>query len=91
MAVAKVIESRRYDRFFRGWSPPWHYERAGDTETRLRNAGFCQCEIWEQPEADEFPDEATFKRYLETVTLPRGGNLFCQGRLRSNRSAEPAP
>ena len=69
VAVTRVIESRPYERFFRGWSPPWHYERAGDTERRLRNAGFCECEIWEQPEADEFPDEATFKRYLATVTL----------------------
>jgi trans-aconitate 2-methyltransferase len=61
-----VAERDPYARHLRGMPPPWYYASPGDTERRLREAGFAHARCWLEPRPTEPADPAGF---LRTVLL----------------------
>jgi len=55
-----------YAQYFEGFSEPWNYAGAGETEARLRAAGFAEARCWLQPWTILPPEPAEF---LRTVCL----------------------
>jgi trans-aconitate 2-methyltransferase len=64
-ALQAAADSGLRDRFA-GWSGPWNFADAEQTEARLRAAGFVDVQCWLQPWPVS-PDEP--RAYLETVCL----------------------
>ncbi|HEY7934145.1 MAG TPA: class I SAM-dependent methyltransferase [Solirubrobacteraceae bacterium] len=61
-----VLEREPYAEHFANWSAPWHYANAGDTDRRLRAAGFSSVECWLEPAPRE-PEHA--REFLATIVL----------------------
>jgi hypothetical protein len=71
-----VLEREPYAAHFADWQAPWNYANAGDTEKRLRAAGFTSLECWLEPAPRE-PDEP--REFLSTIVLgPHVQNLPAQ-------------
>jgi trans-aconitate 2-methyltransferase len=45
-AAAEVMALEPYAVHFAGWQGPWNFATAGETEARLRNAGFARARAW---------------------------------------------
>lgn len=66
-ANCDAIASRQpYEEYFEGFSEPWNYAAAEETEARLRAAGFVEVRCWLQPWTILPPQPAEF---LRTVCL----------------------
>jgi trans-aconitate 2-methyltransferase len=64
--AAAVLARAPYAEHFRDWSPPWNYAGAGETETRLRLAGFTSARCWLAP-APTRPEHP--REFLATIIL----------------------
>ena len=64
----EVMASAEFHEYFRGWNPSQNYQNAEDTAARLRRAGFGDVATWLHGEDVPFPDPATYKQFLATVT-----------------------
>jgi trans-aconitate 2-methyltransferase len=53
----------------RPWPGPWTFATAGETEARLRGAGFTEVRCWLSAEPTPFDDPSTFEDFLATVCL----------------------
>jgi trans-aconitate 2-methyltransferase len=62
----EVASREPYARYFEGFSEPWNYAGAEETEARLRAAGFVDARCWLQPWTIAPPEPAEF---LRTVCL----------------------
>jgi trans-aconitate 2-methyltransferase len=47
---------------FEGWSGPWNYASPGETEERLRRAGFAEVRCWLEPAPVEPPEPREYAR-----------------------------
>ncbi len=64
--AAAVVERAPYAEHFRDWRPPWNYANPGDTDARLRAAGFAASECWLAP-APTQPEHP--REFLSTIVL----------------------
>jgi trans-aconitate 2-methyltransferase len=63
--VGEEVGSREpYAAHFAGFGHPWNYAGAGETETRLRAAGFDQVRCWLEPWRVLPPEPAEFTRTI---------------------------
>lgn len=62
----KVLEREPYAEHFVDWQAPWNYANVGDTEKRLRAAGFTALKCWLEPAPRE-PDQP--REFLSTIVL----------------------
>ncbi len=69
--VDAIIARPEYQDFFREWNGVWNYVDAGVATVRLRDAGFEDVEAWLEHSPAPMNDSATYREYLETVTLHR--------------------
>ena len=65
-ADAIVAADPALERRFAGWQPPWNFAGPGETEERLRAAGFAAVQVWLEPWPARPPDAVT---YLSTICL----------------------
>jgi trans-aconitate 2-methyltransferase len=71
-AIATVVARPEFASHFAGASGMWNFAGAGETESRLRNAGFADARCWLEPKPVQPPDPLAF---TTTVTL---GPLLAQ-------------
>lgn len=64
-----VISTPRYRRHYEGWSDPWRFASAEETEERLRGAGFTQVRCWLEETPTAFREEADYRAFLEAVVM----------------------
>ncbi len=62
----EVLARAPYAEHFEGWQGPWNYAGPGETEQRLRRAGFAQASCWMTPAPSE-PEEP--REFLQTIVL----------------------
>jgi trans-aconitate 2-methyltransferase len=65
-AIAAVAARPQFAEHFGETSGIWNFAAAGETETRLRGAGFAEARCWLQPKPVQPPDPLAF---TSTVTL----------------------
>ena len=66
-SVEALGGDERFAPYLRGDRRPWNYASVGDTELRLREAGFSDIRVWTQDWPVHPPDPAA---YLRAVVLP---------------------
>lgn len=69
--VDAILARPEYHTFFADWHGVWNYVDAGVATERLREAGFADVEAWLEHTPAPMNDAATYREYLETVTLHR--------------------
>jgi trans-aconitate 2-methyltransferase len=65
-AIAAVATRDEYSRYFNGMTLMWNFAGPGETESRLREAGFAEARCWLQPKPVTPADPL---RFTMTVTL----------------------
>ena len=68
-AAREILSSPDFERFFRGWEPPWRYEDDASTQERLFIAGFTDPEVTLEEAPTVFPDRASFEKFSRAVVL----------------------
>ena len=63
-----LMDAPEFEEYFRGWTPPQFYVDDHATAERLRRAGFHEVAAWLHREDVTFPDVATYREFLATVT-----------------------
>jgi trans-aconitate 2-methyltransferase len=72
-ATRAVMRDKRFRPFFEGWDDDKNYAGAGETKSRLEDAGFEDVETWLHEEPTRFGSVEELARFLATVVL--GGHL----------------
>ena len=67
--VEEVMEEKRFQEAFDGWSDEKYFADPETTKARLEKAGFEKTEIWLHEEPTEFDSVEKLARYLKTVIL----------------------
>lgn len=62
-----VMQRDPFAPFFRDWLPPWEYALPGETEDRLRKAGFSAVHVALEEAPTSFVDEASYRAFVTTV------------------------
>jgi trans-aconitate 2-methyltransferase len=57
-----VAAEPRFAAYFEGWTQPWNYAGAEETEARLDRAGFTEIHCWLEPKPTTPPEPRTFAR-----------------------------
>lgn len=64
-----LMQTPEFERFFHGWKAAQNYQDDRATAARLGAAGFRDIATWLHRQDVTFPDAATYREFLQTVTL----------------------
>lgn len=64
-----LMKTSEFSRYFEGWKLVQNYQTGKETGDRLRRTGFRDIATWLHQQDVKFSDAATYREFLETVTL----------------------
>ncbi len=65
----QLRSAEAYTDHFGGWTDPWNFASAEQTEARMRRAGFVDVEVSLEPAQTPFPDIPAYEAFVTTVCL----------------------
>lgn len=65
--AAALMNAPPFAAHFEGWSIPWHYATAEETETSLKAAGFTDARAWLEDAPVQFDSAVPFREFVEKV------------------------
>ncbi len=67
--AAALMRAEPFATHFVGWSEPWHYAAAEETEARLHAAGFSEARAWMEDAPVLFDSATPFREFVEKVIV----------------------